>query len=174
MKLNVQQRLALGRRWILRPVLNAVKIAGMVSYAVHWTQQVKRHCEQPGDGANLCSCLDLAESIGMSRGNFSRYFPLYDGTYDLKPKVQMPDPMLRYRVSIALGVSDENLSPDLRLWIAETVKWLGVMRQRVSYRDPSTAHLAFADYLLVERDDDHRDCLCEPGAQHALRQHQCR
>ena len=172
MRLSTHQQLALGRRWIKRSDLPVVKAAAAAGYAVYWACRVKVVCgTNAGVEQHPESWLDLAEDLGMSRGNFSRYFPQYDGKDHLKKKFQMPDPSLQHRIALSLRVEKKTLDPDDRIWMAETVKWLGVLQRRVSYRDKSDQYLPYCDYLLAELHDDHGDRICSRGLDHARQQH---
>jgi AcrR family transcriptional regulator len=83
--------------------------------------------EKGFDGASM---QDLAKSVGMSVGNFYRYFPskaaiveaivmgdLADMDRDFKAIITSDDPMLHLRATIRQRVSDEgNCNDDGRLW----------------------------------------------------------
>ena len=83
--------------------------------------------EKGFDGASM---QDLAKSVGMSVGNFYRYFPskaaiveaivmgdLAEMDRDFKAIITSDDPMLHLRATIRQRVSDEgNCNDDGRLW----------------------------------------------------------
>jgi len=83
--------------------------------------------EKGFDGASM---QDLAKSVGMSVGNFYRYFPskaaiveaivmgdMADMDRDFKAIITSDDPMLHLRATIRQRVSDEgNCNDDGRLW----------------------------------------------------------
>jgi AcrR family transcriptional regulator len=83
--------------------------------------------EKGFDGASM---QDLAKSVGMSVGNFYRYFPskaalveaivmvdLADMDRDFKTIITSDDPMLHLRSTIRQRISDEgNCNDDGRLW----------------------------------------------------------
>jgi AcrR family transcriptional regulator len=105
--------------------------------------------EKGFDGASM---QDLAKSVGMSVGNFYRYFPskaaiveaivmgdMAEMDSDFKAIITSDDPMLHLRTTIRQRVSDEgNCADDGRLWAEITAAALrkpelGAVTQRMEF-----------------------------------------
>lgn len=156
MELSEPQQLALSRHWLLEAEAPLVQRAISAAYAVTWSGRVKQQfarnytLQQADSGCLLpTSWAPLGRIIGVDPKHASRY-AAHKNDGNLRSKLLIPDTLLRYRIAVALGTTEERLSPSSRQWIAGTAKWLVLLSQPEAAGRCDACHWhALADYLLA-------------------------